>query len=175
MRRLWPLVVICVFTMAACATTNRTQQCLPACDLLDRQKYELQACLANAQGTQIERHEDGVCVTMCCDLLFESGSDRVRPTTSRQLHDFAEIIKKYPDTQMKVDAHTDCLRSEEDNLILSEKQADAVKEVLINQGISSSRVVARGWGEAKPIASNATETGRQANRRLTITLLPGKN
>jgi outer membrane protein OmpA-like peptidoglycan-associated protein len=76
---------------------------------------------------------------------------------------------------MKVDAHTDCIKSEEDNLVLSENQADAIKEVLVGQGVASSHIVARGWGEAKPVDSNATEAGRQANRRLSITFLPGKN
>jgi outer membrane protein OmpA-like peptidoglycan-associated protein len=163
--------------MAACAgMTNRNNQaCSLTGDLADRQKCELQACLGNAQGTQVEKHEDGVCVIMCCDQIFESGSDRVCSTTCRQLHDVAEVVKKYPDTQMKVDAHTDCIRSEESNLELSEKQAEAIKDVLIGQGVASSHVIARGWGEAKPVASNATESGRQANRRLTITLLPVGN
>ena len=178
MRWGWPLfALLCAFAMAACAGTAKpADQCaVSGCDVIDRQKCELQACLGNIQGTQIERHADGVCVIMCCDQLFESGSTRPSPATCRQLREVAEIVKKYPDTHMKVDAHTDCIHSEEDNLVLSENQAEAVKEVLASQGVVSSYIAARGWGEAKPVASNATEAGRQANRRLAITLLPGKN
>jgi outer membrane protein OmpA-like peptidoglycan-associated protein len=169
------LMKFCAFAMAACAgTATRTD--LGAAtqtggDLMERQKCELQSCLVRFQGTEIEKREGCVAVAVCCDLLFESGSARISPATCCQLNDIAEVIKKYPETKIQVDAHTDCIRSEEDNMALSEMQAGAVKEVLVGQGVVSSRIAARGWGEAKPVSSNATEAGRQANRRLTITLV----
>jgi outer membrane protein OmpA-like peptidoglycan-associated protein len=80
------------------------------------------------------------------------------------------VVKKYPKTIISVDVHTDCVRSEEENLALSELQAWTLKKALVDRGVAASRITARGWGESKPAASNATEEGRQANRRITIKL-----
>ncbi len=79
-------------------------------------------------------------------------------------------MKKYPETQIKVEVHTDCVRSEEENLALSDLQAWTIKKALVEKGVASSRVTARGWGESKPVASNATEAGRRVNRRVMIML-----
>ena len=169
----FPLVVFCSFALAACAGTTNT--CVPqvsGLDYIDRQKVELQSSLGCFDGTQIERHENGICITIGSDLLFESNSDCMKPVTSAEIDTVAEVMKKYPETKVRVDAHTDCIRSEEENLVLSELQAWTVKKALVDKGVAPSRVTARGWGESKPAASNATEMGRKINRRLTITLAP---
>ena len=177
MRRAWPLwVVLCSFMLAACAGMNNAheQSCPPVCglDYLDRQKVELQSCLGRFEGTRIDRQESSVCVTIGCDLLFESNSERIKPATSPEIDTVAEVVKKFPETNIKVDVHTDCIRSEEENLALSELQAWVIKKVMVDEGVAASRITARGWGESKPAASNATEAGRKANRRVTITLAP---
>jgi outer membrane protein OmpA-like peptidoglycan-associated protein len=85
-----------------------------------------------------------------------------------------EVAKKYPKTHINVDTHTDCIRSEEENLALSELQAWTIKKAMVDKGVEASRVTARGWGESKPRASNATEEGRQTNRRISIKLSPSQ-
>jgi len=175
MRRGWPLwVIFCSFTLAACAgKTTLSERCVPgACELdyPDKQKVELQSCLGRFGGTQIERRESGVCITIGCDSLFESNSERIRPATCPEIDTVAEVVKKYAETSVKVDVYTDCVRSEEENLALSELRAWVIKKVLVDEGVPASRVTARGWGESKPVASNASEEGRKANRRVTITL-----
>jgi outer membrane protein OmpA-like peptidoglycan-associated protein len=105
-------------------------------------------------------------------MLFESNSDRIKPATGTEIDSVANVVKKYPETNIRVDVHTDCIRSEEENLALSELQAWIIKKTLVDKGVASSRVTARGWGESKPIVSNATEAGRKVNRRVTITLAP---
>ncbi len=175
MRRGWSLLVIfCSLTMAACAgTSNRGEQLVPIAsklDYLDRQKVELQACLGRFDGTQIERRESAVYITILSDTLFESNSDSIKPATCPEIDIVADVVNKYPQTDIIVDAHTDCVRSEEENLALSELQAWILKKALIARGVAPSRVKARGWGEAKPVASNATEAGRHVNRRVTIKL-----
>jgi outer membrane protein OmpA-like peptidoglycan-associated protein len=87
------------------------------------------------------------------------------------LDDLADILKMHRKTQIRVDAHTDCTKSEEENLALSESRAAALKEALVARGVDAARITARGWGESKPAASNATEAGRQVNRRVTVTLI----
>lgn len=178
MRRGWLLLtVFCALAVSACAGANTSGNAVPAVsvDTLDRQRVELQSCLAGYEGAKIERHENSLSIVMRCDTLFEPDSARMKGVTCGQLDGVADVVKKYSDTRVKVDAHTDCIRSEEENLEISEMQAGAVKEVLVGRGVSPSRVTSRGWGEAKPAASNATEDGRQANRRVTITLIPGQS
>ncbi|MGO9375008.1 MAG: OmpA family protein [Syntrophobacteraceae bacterium] len=175
MRRGWSLLVIfCSLTLAACAgMSNRGEPLAPIAselDYLDRQKVELQACLGRFDGTEIERRESGVFITILSDTLFESDSDHIKPAISPEIEIVADVVKKYPQTDIVVDAHTDCIRSEEENLVLSELQAWILKKALVERGVSASRVKARGWGEAKPVASNATEAGRHMNRRVTIKL-----
>ncbi len=177
MRQGWPLLVIfCSLSLAACAgTANLNERSVPAAadlDYLDRQKVELQACLDRFAGTSIERRESAVFVTIPCDTLFESNSDRTNPAACLQIDSVAEVVKKYPKTNINVDVYTDCVRSEEENLALSDLQAWTIKKALVDRGVAASRVTARGWGESKPAASNATEAGRQANRRITIKLAP---
>jgi outer membrane protein OmpA-like peptidoglycan-associated protein len=175
MRQGWPLLVIfCSLILGACAgTTNLSKLNVPAAsklDYLDRQKVELQSCLGPFGGTEIERHESCICITIGCDTLFESSSDRIEPAACAEIDTVAEVVKKYPETKIKVEVHTDCIHSEEENLALSDLQAWTIKKALVDKGVAPSRVTARGWGESKPIASNATETGRKVNRRVTIML-----
>ncbi len=175
MRRGWPLLaVFCSIILAACAgTDNLGERSVPAAcklDYLDRQKVELQSGLGLFDGTEIERRENSICITIGCDALFGSDSGLIQPPTCKEIDTVAEVVNKYPETKIKVDVHTDCVRSEEQNLALSGLQAWTIKKALVDKGVSPSRVTARGWGESKPVASNATEAGRKVNRRVTIML-----
>ncbi len=180
MRRGWSLLLIlCSLSMAACAGTSthgeRNAPIASELDYLDRQKVELQACMGRFDGTQIERRENNVFLTIRSDALFEADSDRIQPATCPEIDIVADVVRKYPETSIVVDAHTDCIRSEEENLALSELQAWTIKKVLVDRGVPPRRVKARGWGESKPVASNATEAGRYLNRRVTIKLAPNQS
>jgi outer membrane protein OmpA-like peptidoglycan-associated protein len=174
MRKGWPLLVIfCSVILAACAGTDLAERSAPPgsqLDYLDRQKVELQSCLGSFDGTEIDRRESGICITIGCDTLFECNSDRVNPATCKEIDTVADVVKKYPETKINIDVHTDCIRSEEENLALSDLQAWTIKKALVDKGVASSRVTARGWGESKPVVSNATVAGRKVNRRITIML-----
>jgi outer membrane protein OmpA-like peptidoglycan-associated protein len=174
MRRTWPLLVIfCSLGLAACAGSTNLKEHVPAAaelDYLDKQKVELQTCLEHFNVTKIERRENAVLITIPCDTLFESAYDRLKPTAPSEIDCLTEVAKKYPKTHINVDAHTDCIRSEEENLALSELQAWTIKKAMVDKGVETSRITARGWGESKPVATNATEEGRLANRRIVIKL-----
>ncbi len=179
MKRGWLLfVILCSLGLAGCAgTANLKEPGAPLAtnlDCLDRQKVELQACLDHCEGIKIERRENALLITMRCDALFESDSNRTRTAACSQIDSVAEVVKKYPQMHISVDVYTDCIRSEEENLALSELQAWTLKKSLTDRGVEASRVTARGWGESKPAASNATEAGRQTNRRITIKLAPNQ-
>jgi outer membrane protein OmpA-like peptidoglycan-associated protein len=175
MRKGWPLLVLFfAFGLGACAGTSTPKQSVPAVELdyQDRQKVELQACLERYDGVKVERRGDAVVLTIPCDTLFECDSERVKSAACSEIDSVADVLKKYPETKINVDAHTDCIRSEEENLVLSELQAWTIKKAMTERGVPASRVTARGWGESRPAASNATEAGRQANRRITVKLTP---
>ncbi|MBD3335278.1 MAG: OmpA family protein, partial [Candidatus Eisenbacteria bacterium] len=78
----------------------------------------------------------------------------------------AEIMQEHPDIRVQIEGHTDNIGSDEYNMDLSQKRANAVKEWLVSQGISADRLVTVGRGESEPIDSNETDLGRARNRRI---------
>lgn len=84
--------------------------------------------------------------------------------------DLARSLNQYPNTDALVVGHTDSTGSEDYNQTLSERRANSVATYLAQQGISPSRMQISGMGESQPVASNATEAGRQQNRRVEIAL-----
>jgi len=136
----------------------------------EKQRVECQTRLGRVEGISIEQSPEYIRITFRCDSLFDRNSERIMPP-AHGLDELADILKAHPETEIKVDAHTDCILSEEDNMVLSEMRAASVKEALMAGGVDASRITARGWGESKPAASNATDAGRLANRRVCITLI----
>lgn len=102
--------------------------------------------------------------------MFENG-DAILSAEGRQLLDQAiEVLQASPLAGLVVEAHTDDLGSEDDNLTLSQLQAEAVVAYLVAGGIDTGRLSAVGYGESRPIADNVTEEGRAQNRRIEFVL-----
>src|SRR6056297_1392266 len=104
-------------------------------------------------------------------ILFDTGKATIKPESVSVMVDIIQILNEYPNANFTVEGHTDSVGSSESNQRLSEARANSVLNFLINEGISSSRLNAIGFGEEKPIASNATRAGRQQNRRVEINLI----
>ncbi|MCQ2188453.1 MAG: OmpA family protein [Paludibacteraceae bacterium] len=85
-----------------------------------------------------------------------------------EINKVTNTLKKNPNTSVMIWGHTDSDCTNEKNLALSVKRAQAVKRVITSKGIDESRIVARGFGETKPIISNRTSLGRSQNRRAEI-------
>jgi outer membrane protein OmpA-like peptidoglycan-associated protein len=83
----------------------------------------------------------------------------------------AQLLRKYPESRVRIEGHTDNVGSARFNLLLSEARAYVVALELTRWGVSAQRMEVKGFGEARPIASNATEAGRRRNRRVEIHLL----
>src|SRR5438045_1014725 len=77
-------------------------------------------------------------------------------------------LRRYPNEQFDIEGHTDSTGSDEYNLSLSQRRADSVKNYLVDQGVETAQIFARGFGESQPKASNDTPEGRQLNRRVEI-------
>lgn len=101
------------------------------------------------------------------EVLFDNDKAVIKPIYFNKVAEVADFMKKYSNTTAVIEGHTDSNASDSYNQELSQRRADAVKDMLINQfGIEASRVSAIGYGESQPRASNATAEGRQQNRRV---------
>ncbi len=108
------------------------------------------------------------------NVLFDSSMAVVRNRMLPGINKIVSTLKSNPNTSVIIWGHTDSDCTNEKNLALSVKRSQAVKRVFIAKGIDESRVVARGFGETKPIISNRTPLGRSQNRRAEIIVVTKK-
>jgi outer membrane protein OmpA-like peptidoglycan-associated protein len=102
-------------------------------------------------------------------ILFDSGSDRIRPESTPTLKEIGQMLKDHADLKLMIEGHTDNVGDDASNQTLSDKRANAVRGYLISQfGIDSARLQAKGFGESKPVSSNDSAEGRQNNRRVEL-------
>ncbi len=137
---------------------------------LDQQEEELRASLGNNVG--IVNNGQNLTVTLAEDILFATESTAVSAASQAELQTLAGSINRFPDTSVSVIGHTDNTGSAEFNLDLSQRRAQAVSSVLIGSGVSPTRIASIGRGEDAPVATNLTEEGRQANRRVEVVIIP---
>ena len=132
---------------------------------MDKQQRELQ----QISGVEVTRpSENQIDVHLTSDVLFDTDSDYLRPDARVMLQDLSFNFRQYPHERFTVEGHTDSTGTEEHNIGLSQRRADAVRYYLLDQGVPSAQVVARGYGESRPKATNDTPEGRQLNRRVEI-------
>jgi outer membrane protein OmpA-like peptidoglycan-associated protein len=151
---------------AAEATAADARQ---AAERAEVEKAELRDRLQRQLNIILETRESarGLIVNVS-DVLFDTGQHTLKPGAREKLARVAGILLAYPDLTLEVDGHTDSVGDDAYNQALSERRADAVREYLVQQGISASTIVARGFGEAQPVASNDLAAGRQQNRRVEL-------
>lgn len=129
-----------------------------------QQTERLQQQLNELQARETER---GFKI-MLSGVLFESGQASLKPGATRRLEQLAEVLRENPDRIALVEGFTDSVGDESFNEQLSEQRAQAVREKLLGLGVDPARIVTQGYGEAYPVASNQTASGRQQNRRVEI-------
>lgn len=137
---------------------------------MDQQAKELRI---EIPGATIERVGEGIQITFASGLLYDFDSDAIRAEAARNLQNLATSLKKYPNTELLVVGHTDALGSTAYNQDLSARRANSASWYLGTQGIGSTRMKASGRGELEPVATNETEAGRQANRRIEVAIFAG--
>jgi outer membrane protein OmpA-like peptidoglycan-associated protein len=135
---------------------------------MDQQAKELKQ---NIPGATVARVGEGIAVTFASGLLYDFDSDVIRSDAAQNLRSLAASLEKYPNTDLLIVGHTDAVGTSEYNQALSLRRAAAAAGYLASQGVNSSRLQAVGRGETEPIASNDTEAGRQANRRVEIAIV----
>jgi outer membrane protein OmpA-like peptidoglycan-associated protein len=129
-----------------------------------QQSAELQRQIDVLQAKNTDR---GLVLTLG-DMLFATGRADLQASAGGNLNRLVAFLNKYPDRSAVIDGFTDNVGTEDHNQALSERRADSVKGYLIRQGIDPKRLTATGRGEAEPVESNDSSSGRQANRRVEI-------
>ncbi|HLS80912.1 MAG TPA: OmpA family protein [Steroidobacter sp.] len=138
---------------------------------MDVQEAKLRQRLEGT-GVSVTRMGDNITLNMPSSITFALNSADLNAQFYNALNGVAMVLKEYDKTVVEVAGHTDSTGSDQYNLQLSQRRAQSVASYLISQGVSSQRLMTVGGGEAYPIASNDTEQGRAANRRVELTIVP---
>lgn len=137
---------------------------------LDQQAAEMEQVLA--EQDRLRREQERLDVILSSDILFSSGSASLYPGGRDKLRQVASVLTRYPESNLQIIGHTDSRGTEEFNLGLSRKRAQAVADELTANGVSAQRIALRGLGESQPMATNDTREGRAQNRRVEIRINP---
>ncbi|WP_207509000.1 OmpA family protein [Telluribacter humicola] len=135
---------------------------------MDKQAKELEQ---KVEGAKVERVGEGIKMTFDSGLLFGFDSDKVTTETRANLDRMAEVLKKYEDTEILIEGHTDSKGSDEYNQRLSARRAEAVADYLRSSNVPRKRLQTIGYGENQPVTNNDTETARQQNRRVEVVIV----
>jgi chemotaxis protein MotB len=148
---------------------------------LDQEYQQLQQSMTTevgAQQMQITRLQNAIKVSVNGELLFPSGGWQMPAQAQQTIAKMAAILAPQQTTKINVNGYTDNTpigpglmnQGVTSNLILSQKRADNVMQCMISQGVNPNLVSAQGFGDADPVASNATPEGKAQNRRVELTL-----
>lgn len=138
---------------------------------MDRQEQDLRRRTAGTD-VQVIRSGDDLILRMPSGITFATDSATIDPRFGPTLDRVGEVLGNYEQTYVDVYGHTDSTGSDSYNQGLSERRARAVADYLAARGVRDVRLGIRGYGESQPVASNDTEEGRAANRRVEIKLVP---
>jgi outer membrane protein OmpA-like peptidoglycan-associated protein len=138
---------------------------------MDKQEDELRKKM-EASGVTVTRQGDAITLNMPGNITYAFNSDQLNSRFYPVLDGVVEVLKKYTSTMIMVVGHTDSVGSEQVNQDLSVRRAQSVANYLISKGVMAERIMIWGYGETRPVATNATEEGRAANRRAELTIEP---
>jgi len=135
----------------------------------DQEKTAMRAKLLQQLNSILQTRDSarGLIMNMS-DVLFDFGKYTLKPEAREKLAKVSGILLAYPGLSIEVDGHTDNVGGDSFNQTLSEERANAVREYLVQQGVSLNAVSAKGFGKTAPIASNNTPSGRAQNRRVEL-------
>jgi outer membrane protein OmpA-like peptidoglycan-associated protein len=135
----------------------------------DSEKAEMRARLSTQLNLILQTRDSarGLIVNMS-DVLFDTGKYSLKPGAREKLAKVAGILLAYPGINVQVGGYTDNVGGDDMNQALSEQRAGSVRDYLVESGVNSNSVTARGYGNTEPVATNDNATGRQQNRRVEL-------
>lgn len=145
-------------------------------DYMDKQQQEFERALEQERqqhAVEVERlKDDTLKLNLSSEVSFDFDSARIKPAFQPTLDKVADVLSKYDRTVVHVVGYTDSIGADAYNQQLSERRAESVASYLTSNGVAASRMRTEGRGEREPRDTNATEAGRQLNRRVEVFLKP---
>jgi outer membrane protein OmpA-like peptidoglycan-associated protein len=135
----------------------------------EQEKAQMRQRLEQQLNMILETHQTarGLIVNIS-DVLFDFNQYTLKPGAREKLAKASGILLAYPGLRLQLEGHTDSIGSDDYNIVLSQRRADAVRDYLVGQGVTEANVSAIGLGKAGPVASNDNNAGRQQNRRVEM-------
>ncbi len=130
---------------------------------MDKQAEQIKT---DIPGAKVERVDEGIKVEFNEKILFAFSKSDLGDSAKDNLNKLVAILNKYPNTNIEIQGHTDSRGTDEYNMALSLRRANAVRDYLASQGIAGTRMTTRGFGESAPAYSNDTPEGMAQNRRV---------
>ncbi len=134
---------------------------------MDNQAEELE----QIPGARVERVGEGIHIVFDSGILFAVDSSDLTGEAKGNLGRMATVLNKYPDTELRIEGHTDSTGEDAYNQALSRRRAQSVKSYLGANAVRSARMVTFGYGESAPAADNSTSAGRAQNRRVEVAIV----
>lgn len=138
---------------------------------MDRQQRELERQTAGT-GVDVIRQGDEIVLNMPSGVTFATNSYTIEPRFQNVLDEVARTLSAYPSTFIDVRGHTDSTGGDGINIPLSQNRAQSVANYLSARGVQPARIATQGFGSSQPVGSNSTESGKAANRRVEIKIVP---
>jgi outer membrane protein OmpA-like peptidoglycan-associated protein len=138
---------------------------------MDKQAEELRRDL---KGAKVERVGEGTKITFDSGILFAVDQATLNSNSKTNLENLATTLKKYPDTKVVIEGHTDDTGTAEYNQTLSQRRALTVEQYLSNSGVATKRLRSRGFGEEMPAVPNTSASARAQNRRVEVAIFANK-
>lgn len=123
-----------------------------------------------SQLGQVREEARGLIVTLPGSIYFDVNKSEVKPAMRERLAEIAKALATVGNRHVLVEGHTDSIGADEYNLKLSRLRAESVRSILIAGGVSADRIESQGYGKTRPVASNATASGKAQNRRVEIVI-----
>jgi outer membrane protein OmpA-like peptidoglycan-associated protein len=155
--------------MNAQQAQQNAQQAQQNAQQAETDKAALRARLSEQLNSILQTRDTarGLIVSMS-DVLFDTGKYSLKPGAREKLAKVAGILLAYPGLNIEVGGYTDNVGADEMNQQLSENRATSVRDYLVQEGVTTNSVSARGFGNSSPVASNENSSGRQQNRRVEL-------
>ncbi len=141
------------------------------CSTRDEDHDGVNDCNDQCPGTPSGAKVDSLGCWVLHNVLFDVDKSTIKPVSFPILDETVHVFKKNPGVRVEIDGHTDSDGSDEHNLGLSQRRAEAVRQYLVGHGVAADRLTSKGFGESKPVASNETAEGKALNRRVELNVL----
>jgi outer membrane protein OmpA-like peptidoglycan-associated protein len=137
-----------------------------------KEQFEQVERMFTAAEARVFREGDNIILRLT-GLTFDSGQSQIKPESFDLLAKVEKAIDVFPRSELIIEGHTDSFGGDDSNQKLSQERAESVQQYMINaMRIPTYRLIATGYGETRPVASNETESGRERNRRIDIVIRP---